>query len=205
MTGSTTVTISLGGLADFLTAGSSQKIGVVRTLVDLYAAPYNPGRDFYGKIRDAIDHGIIHGDDLRRVSEAVDDCHPKRRNNYEAVAQGWQGWRRRKELERFADTKYWHEQGLAVRVSPRFVHRQRRSVDLIWPYFKGEELSRDAAQAAIRIMELACPPDAGRPAVLDVRRGQIHQPRRRDRDYDSWLRGEVSGLLRMYESIRRAA
>jgi hypothetical protein len=202
---SSNVTISLGGIADFVTAGSSQKLAVVRGLVDLYSADYHPSRDFYGDIRQAIDDGIILGDDRQRVTAAATECHSKRRAHYESVAAGWLGWRGRKNLERFADTAYWREQELTVRVSPRFRWRQTLNRDLVWPYFKDDELSRDAAQAAIRIMELACPAEAGRPAVLDVRRGRLHRGRRRDRDYDVLLRGQISALLRMYEALRPAA
>jgi hypothetical protein len=205
MTDSSPITISLGGIADFLTAGASQKIAVVRRLVDMYDAPYHPSRDFYRGIREAIDDGIMFDDDDVRVPRAVADSHPNRRDHYSAVAQGWRDWRRRKNIERFADTKYWNEQGLVVRVSPRLVHRQRYTHDLIWPYFKDGELSRDAAQATIRIMELTCSTDGHRPSALDVRRGRLHHPRRRDRDYDTWLRAEVSGLLRMYNALRNAA
>lgn len=205
MSEATTVMISVGGLADFLTAASSQKLTVVRGLVDMYGAPYNPGRDFYRGIRESIDEGLVLGEDVRRVQAAVTDCYPNQRKSYQDVATGWQEWRGRKNLERYANTTYWHEQGLAVRVSPRFVHRQLRRRDLIWPYFKGDELSRDGAQAAIRLMQLTCPADAGSPAVLDVRRGRLHRPQRLDRDYDTWLRGEVAGLLRMYESLSKAA
>jgi hypothetical protein len=199
------VAISLGGIADFVTAGSSQKLAVVRGLVDLYSSPYHPSRDFYGDIRQAIDDGILLGDDRDRVNAAVAECNVKRRDHYEAVASGWRGWRGRKNLERFADTSYWHEQQLAVRVSPRFVWRQTLNRDLVWPYFKDDELTRDGAQAAIRIMEMACPSEAGRPAILDVRRGRLHRARRRDRDYDILLRGQVSALLQMYEALRPAA
>lgn len=199
------VTITLGGMADYVTASASQKLGVVRGLVDMYGAPYNRARDFYCDIREAIDEGLVLGDDGRRVQGAVADCSSRQRKSYEAVADGWQAWRGRKNLQRYADTRHWHEQGLIVRVSPRFVHRQLRRRDLIWPYFKADELSREGAQAAIRLMELTCPADVGTPAVLDVRRGRLHRPQRRDRDYDTWLRGEVAGLLRMYESLSRAA
>ncbi len=88
-----------------------------------------------------------------------------------------------------------------MRVAPRFVYRQRLTRDLIWPYFKDNELSRDAAQLAIRIVELTCPADKGRPSALEVHRGRLHHPRRSDRDYDTWLRGEISGLLRMLPDV----
>ncbi|MGB0972133.1 MAG: hypothetical protein ACPGVG_14415 [Mycobacterium sp.] len=205
MSDPTVVTISIGGMADYVTASSSQKLSVVIGLVDMYGTPYNRGRDFYRGVRKAIDDGLVLGQDVRRVREALDTCLPGQRKSYEAVADGWQTWRGRKDLQRYAETTYRHEQGLKVRVSPRFVHRQLRRRDLIWPYFKGAELSRDGAQTAIRLMELACPADAGTAAVLDVRRGQLHRPRRRDRDYDTWLRSEVTGMLRMYETLARAA
>jgi hypothetical protein len=95
----------------------------------------------------------------------------------------------RKNLEVFSQPLQWEEQALAVRVSPKFRWRERRQSHLVWPYFKADELTGDAIQAAIRIMELTFPSSLGRPAVLDVRRGQLHHGRRRSNNFDAWLTG----------------
>lgn len=50
-------------------------------------------------------------------------------------------------------------------------------------------------------MEMTYPSSFGRPAVLDVRRGQIHHRRRRSNDFDVWLVGEASAFLAILASI----
>jgi hypothetical protein len=101
----------------------------------------------------------------------------------------------------FSQPRLWEEQGLAVRASPKFTWQQRRTTDLILPFFKADELTGDATQAAIRILEMTFPASFGRPALLDVRRSQLHHARRRSSGFDAWLAGEVSAFLAMLSSI----
>jgi hypothetical protein len=205
MTEGIDTSITLGGFIDFASAGASRRIAVVEDVADIQLAPYERGRDFYAGIREAITYGIANRDDLRRVQRAVAQCPQRRREHYDAVASGWSSWRQGKDLAVFSQPERWAEQGLAVRVSPKFTWRQRRNTDLVWPYFKDAELSGDATQAAIRILELTFPAEFGRPAVLDVRRGRIHHSRRRRSNFDAWLTGEVSAFLAMLASIRNVA
>jgi hypothetical protein len=206
MTDPIDISISLGGFMDFVTATASQRITVVRSIADMYAADYQPGRDFYKDFRDALKEGMLRGDDIQRVHDTVDHATDRKRSNYQAVAVGWEQWRRRKNLVLFGISERWQEQQLGVRVSPAFVWRQRSGPRLVVPYYKGPALSADAAQAGTRVIERAFGDGYGRAAVLDVRRARLHVGREnRSRDYDAWLAGEVSALLRMFHSIRRAA
>ncbi|EPQ73269.1 hypothetical protein MMMB2_4041 [Mycobacterium marinum MB2] len=177
----------------------------MRDVAAMQLAPYERSRDFYVGVREAITLGVANGDDLDRMRRAVDDCTSRRRDSYEAVAGGWESWRRRKNLEVFSQPLRWEEHGLAVRVSPKFRWHQRRESSLVWPHFKSDELTGDAIQAAIRLMEMTFPSSLGRPAVLDVRRGQLHHRRRRGNDFDAWLAGEASAFLSILASITNAA
>jgi hypothetical protein len=201
------ISISLVSFMDFVTATASQRITVVRAIADMYADDYQRGPDFYRDLREALREGILRGDDVRRLHDAADHTADGKRTNYQAIAAGWEQWRRRKNLTAFAATKRWQEQRLVVKVSPTLVWRDRSGARLVVPYYKGQELSPDAAQAATRIVERTFgAAEHGRAAVLDVRRARLHQARRRrSRDYDAWLAGEVSAFLQMYRSITRAA
>lgn len=191
---------------DFVTATASQRITVVRSIADMYAADYLPGRDFYKDFRDAVKEGMLRGDDIQRVHDTVDHTTDNKRSNYQAIAVGWEQWRSRKNLVLFAATERWQEQQLGVRVSPAFVWQQRGGARLVVPYYKGPALSADAAQAGTRVIERAFGGEHGRAAVLDVRRARLHIAREnRSRDYDAWLSGEVSAFLQMFRSIQRAA
>ncbi|AMU76634.1 hypothetical protein [Mycobacteroides abscessus] len=206
MTSPLEISISLGGFADFVTAGASRRIAVVQSIASMYEAEYDPSRDFYKQIRRAIQEGIPAGDDVRRVRRAVEAANQRRRSNYQEVADGWEAWRQGNDLVLQQQSRKWCEQELEVNVSPMFIWKHGRARDLVWVYYKDEELSVDAAQAATRVLEFTFGFDLGTPAVLDIRRAKLHRARsRRARNYDRWLEGEVSAFLRMFRSLSPAA
>lgn len=200
------IKISLVSFMDFVTATASQRITVVRAIADMYSDDYQRGPDFYRDAREALREGLLRSDDVQRLHDTANHSAENKQKSYRAISAGWEQWRRKKTLTVFADTTRWQEQQLEVRVSPAFTWQHRSGNRLIVPYYKGLELSPDAAQAATRIVELKFGTQDARAAVLDVRRGQLHEARkRRSRDYDAWLAGEVSAFLQMFRSIGRAA
>jgi hypothetical protein len=206
MTESTTPSISLGGFVEFASATASGRITAVQNAIANEFGRYDPSHDFYRQIRLAITEGIANGDDSLRVRRAIDECTPRRRSHYETVGGGWNRWRRGKDLKIFSRSIPWGTGGLEVRVAPQFVWQQKRESHLVWPYFKDAELSRDGIQAAIRLIEITHPDSECRPAVLDVRRGAIHNAaRRRRRGFDAWLTGEAAAFISMLDSIRNVA
>lgn len=204
MTEPISTSITLGGFVDFITAGASKRVTAVRDVADMQLSDYERSHDFYAAVRDAITMGVANDDDEQRMRRAVDDCTPRRRDHYEAVAQGWSSWRSGKSLRAFSQPLEWQQQGLEVRASPKFTWHERRQSHLVWPYFKADELTGDATQAAIRIMEMLYPSSFGRPAVLDVRRGRLHHRRGRSTNIDAWLAGEASAFLTILASINVA-
>lgn len=200
------IKISLVSFMDFVTATASQRISAVRTIADIYSDDYQRGPDFYRDVREALREGLLRSDDVQRLHDTARHATENKQNSYGAIAAGWEQWRRRKALTIFAETARWQEQRLEVKVSPTFTWQHRSGNRLIVPYYKGLELSSDAAQAATRIIELKFGSRDARAAVLDIRRGHLHEARRRrSRDYDAWLAGEVSAFLQMFRTIGRAA
>lgn len=199
--------ISLSGFVEFASSISSGRITAVQNVIANESGSYEPSHDFYRQIRVAITDGIANCDDELRVRRAVDKCTPKRRPHYHALAAGWNSWRRGKDLEIFSQPLLWSASGLSVRVSPQFIFHGKRQNFLVWPHFKDAELSRDGIQAAIRLMELTHRDVDADPAVLDVRRGKLHQAPKRPRRkvFDAWLSGEAAAFLAMVDSIRSAA
>jgi hypothetical protein len=198
--------IGLGGFVEFASATASARITAVQNVISNDFGGYDPSHDFYRQFRTAISEGIANGDDPLRVRRAVEEVSPRRRAHYEALASGWTGWRRNKDLAVFSQPRDWPSAGLDVRVSPQFTWRHRNDSYLVWPYLKGPELSRDGIQAAIRLVELTHPDSGRQPALLDVRRGRIyHAAKRRRRGFDAWLRSEAAAFISLLESIRNVA
>ena len=140
----------------------------------MYSASYAPERDFYGPMRRALLDGVVNGDDVRRTQEVCQSCSDKKREHYRALADGWQRWRKGKDLIVNPRREDWRLQGLAVRVAPPIIARSKNRRDLVWLYYKEPELTSDAARIANRIIQLSIPSEIGRPAVLDVRRAKLH-------------------------------
>jgi hypothetical protein len=198
--------IGLGGFAEFASAMSSGRITAVQNVIANGIGDYEPSHDFYRQFRNAIAEGIANGNDEIQVRRAVDDCTPRRRSHYEALADGWSRWRRGKNLEVFSQPREWHSAGLDVRVSPQFIWRHRRDSYLVWPYLKDPELTRDGVQAAIRLIEMTHPDAGHQPALLDVRRGVVHHAaKRRRKGFDAWLTSEAAAFISLLESIRNVA
>lgn len=207
MTALNNPTISLGGFVEFASAMASGRITAVQNVISNQFGRYEPSHDFYRQFRIAIAEGIAHGDDGLRVRRAIDECTPRRRPHYAALGTGWNRWRGGKDLAVYSGPREWHSEGLAVRVSPQFVWHDHNCSYVVWPYLKDPELTRDGIQAAIRLLELTHPDVECQPAVLDVRRGRLHQaPRRaRRRGFDAWLTSEATAFISLLESIQRAA
>lgn len=201
-----TPSISLGGFVEFASAMSSGRITAVQNVIANEFGGYEPSHDFYRQFRTAIAEGIANSNDDVRVRQAVDECNPKRRTHYDALANGWSRWRRGKSLEVFSQPREWHSDGLDVRVSPQFIWRDRKTSYIVWPYLKDPELSRDGIQAAIRLIEMTHADSDHQSALLDVRRGTIHRaPKRRRRGFDAWLTSEAVAFISLLESIRNVA
>jgi hypothetical protein len=167
--------IHLGGFVDFVCARSTRRIAAVADVVSTYAESYAPERDFYGPMRRAFLEGVVNGDDLRRTREVCESCSAKKREHYWALANGWERWRKGKDLAVNPRGEDWCQQHLVVRVAPPIILRSKSKRDLVWLYYKEAEVTPDAARIANRIIQLAIPSEIGRPAVLDVRRGKLHR------------------------------
>jgi hypothetical protein len=200
------IEIRLGGFVDFVCARSTRRIAAVAEVVSMYSESYAPERDFYGPMRRALLDGVVNGDDVRRTQEVCQSCSDKKREHYRALADGWQRWRKGKDLIVNPRREDWCLQGLAVRVAPPIIARSKNRRDLVWLYYKEPELTSDAARIANRIIQLSIPSEIGRPAVLDVRRAKLHQMGSRlPKGFDALLNAEVSAFSSLYEALRRTA
>lgn len=184
---------------------SSGRITAVQNVIANESGDYEPSHDFYRQFRIAVAEGIANRNDEMRVRQAVERCNPKRKKHYEALASGWIGWRRGKDLDVFSQPRVWRCDGLDVKASPQFVWRKKGDSFLVLPYLKEAELTRDGIQAAIRIIEMTHADSGHEVAMLDVRRGTVHNAKRRRKGFDAWLTSEGAAFISLLESIRNVA
>jgi hypothetical protein len=81
------------------------------------------------------------------------------------LANGWERWRKGKDLAVNPRGEDWCQQHLVVRVAPPIILRSKSKRDLVWLCYKEAELTPDAERIANRIIQLAIPSEIGRPAV----------------------------------------
>ncbi|KAA1246997.1 hypothetical protein F0Q45_22785 [Mycobacterium simiae] len=92
------IEIRLGGFIDFVCARRTGRIATVADTVSIYAEPYAPERDFYGPMRKALLDGVANRDDVSRINAVCESCSAKKKEHYRALANGWQRWRKGKDI-----------------------------------------------------------------------------------------------------------
>jgi len=96
----------------------------------------------------------------------------------------------------------WSGTEFDVRVRPLAILDDRRVTRHVAFYLKQQPLTKDAANAMLRLLTLT---EAGDYAVLDVRRGRFFKPVKTARGFDAWLEGQAQSFATMWRHLREAA
>lgn len=198
--------VTLGAFAHYLVARGSGRLDWLARARRTYESEYSPGGSFYDDwVRSAV-RGRFAGDDAASVAAA--SAKPRqepRRRAYEELSAGWLRWLG-PDLRRpvRVGASVCAAGGVDVSVRPQLgLVRPDGGVEVVWLYMKGDELSQEAAWAALRLLELRmddiCP--GGSPVVVDVRRAAEFVPPRRGwrKDFDALLRSEAAGLAALWD------
>ncbi len=197
-------TVSLSTFGEFVVAGSAAKALAVKSALELYGREYNPKLDFYRPWRDAVQLGLLTGDDELALRRADAGAGPVQRKHFEELSTGWRSLRQRYELAVAGQgPRIWSHALCDVRARPhaRLIEGDRlRHVAL---YLKQPPLTRDAARAMAQILNQTVPGTYG---VLDVRRAKLWKPQARNSaGFYAWLDGEASSFATMWQQLRRSA
>jgi hypothetical protein len=204
--------VALTTFMQYLSAQSSGRLKVVHDALAIYGQTYGPGPAFYQEITRAFVDGQLRGDDELRVRRVVAKQNdPARAKAYRELETGWLSWIKKPigEPVRIGRAA-WTPPGLEVSINPELGYRAADGrVTVVKLYFKSEPLGQEAVRGAHRLMarfmdEIA---PGGVPAVLDVRRAQLHRINRRPykRNYDAYLESEATGLADLWRRVARTA
>lgn len=197
-------TVSLSTFGEFVVAGSAAKAVAVKSALDLYGREYNPKLDFYRPWRDAVQLGLLTGDDELALRRAEAEAGPVARRHFADLSAGWRMLRKRYNLlapDRGA--KVWSHALCDVRARPHARLLDGDHVRHVALYLKQPPLTRDAARAMTQILVETMPGSYG---VLDARRAKLWKPQARNGiGFHAWLDGEASSFATMWQQLRRSA
>jgi hypothetical protein len=169
--------VSMTTFLDFMSKAGSPKITCVKSAKRQYAEEYSTAKDYYLPLRSAIVHMHANGEPASALDAVVKGAHLKKAENYRESVKAYKRWMRGKTIIRWQapPSVSWTCNGLEVRVNPELalsVNGQRKIIKL---YFKAEKLTATRISAGLHLIGSAIGPGSS-PAVLEVRRGLLHEP-----------------------------
>ena len=171
--------ISLTSLVDFVSKAGAPKQTCAAKIKAQLAAGYDPARDYYRGIREAIIETHQEGMGKSHITTAVQSASPRRYSTYEELARDYISWWGRKRVTWFDPPRAGWEagHGFEVRVNPEMGLKINGDRHVIKLYFKPEKLAKQRVEIITHLMhhELAGELPAGtRFSVLDIRSRKLH-------------------------------
>jgi hypothetical protein len=210
-TPSDTPHVTLTTFAEYLTARPSARIDCVRQQIKIYEQDYQRGPMFYREFVEAVLRGRTAGADHLVLKRAVQaQRNDVRREHYENLAEHWLALSDLHLPVVSHGRALWVTQRLTVRIRPDLtIQDAMGNTYTLKLWLKEAELTADAAQASLRLLErhMAEIHDGATPLVVDVRREKVHRQSRRrpKRGYDDWLESEADALGGLWLRLAAAA
>lgn len=205
-----TIELPLGGFVDYLRTRGAARVSVAHRHIAQSGEPYSPARDFYRRILAAILAARRSGDDKAVLRHAVAEAPASRRENYQAVVDGW--IRFLPQLKNTQSVKVgtgrWYGDGLTVKVTPHLaVQHPDGRIEALFLYFKTDPLSKKDAEAMLWLAAAALPSvcPGAEPVVLDTRRGKAYRNVPSGVEYPAWLSAEAGGYRHLRRELTKAS
>lgn len=202
--------VSVSTFVDYLVSPGNKRLQLVSRQVEQYGELYNPASDFYRPMLNALRADLRMGGGTQNMDDAVRNARGTRAAHFPEVSAGLAGYARRAQREgaafNVAPKADWLQPEVRVNVNPDFVlTRAGGTPEIVKVYFKPTPISRFAASAAIRLMELSGAVDTvpdGVPCVLDARRGKVFKPQAKvASDLNAYLESEALAFGRLWRGI----
>lgn len=169
---------NLSSFTNFANTKPQRRETTLRTIREQSASEYSPATDHWKRMRDAVKRDRRTTRDGAAVFAEAANATEKKKNSFSLVATQWGLI-----LPRWNDSSFEpvstgvaELNGLDVSVVPRFIeawdhgHKERTVV-----YFNATPLSPITIDVALRLIQRAFPQDETTvPALVDVRRGRVH-------------------------------
>lgn len=187
---------------DFLLRNGLSRLRVVRSARRQYEDGYTQGKDYYRRVREGIIALHRSGGSIDELRKVVEDAPPEKRENFEAVGQGYESWMRGKGIvwSKRPKSNIWKHGGLRVLINPELLLNIDGVPYRVKLYFKSAPIRQVGANLVIHLHELAGLA-AENVAVLDVRNGKMFTKSRTSPDYSTVLRSEALSFVAMWQAV----
>lgn len=197
--------ISLTTFVDFVLASGTQRLTCVKKAKVDYRRDYDPARDFYRLLRDAI----VAMHEEAKPKEVLDGLlgtltDHKKTLAYRECVVAYKQWCGRKQFEWVGKcTTNWTDASLTVRVNPELGLRINGTLYGIKLYFKGENPSKRRLETMFHLLRSTLPQEleGATPGILDVRRGNLFSPTRPIENIRALLIGEAAAFRAMWGQV----
>jgi hypothetical protein len=168
--------IGLGAFVKFANATPRTRPYVAREIAEQVSGEYDPAKDFWRPMRQAISRDRKTSRDGEALRQVVSGAPSRRRPSFEHVSQRWGDVSARwNNAEHVRSSKTSVElSGLLVRLNPLFVERLVDGrLEAAHMYFNKSEPLTDTLQAVQHVLARGSHPGAIEPVFVDMRRARV--------------------------------
>lgn len=200
------VTISIPSFLDYMHSTPRTCMNIIKRQRAMYLDPSTGGWHFYGPFLAGMRRAANSTDPDQVVEAVVQRSRAAQQQHYRQLAEGFRHWWPTIQATGVrAPDGVWTNGELTVKVRQLLgLRRPAGSTEIVLPYLKEPELSRDTAELGLRILERMAETAASGviPVVLDVRRGKTFRLRRNTNrsDLDALLAGEAAKYVTLWRT-----
>ncbi|MDA3630649.1 hypothetical protein OU415_34840 [Saccharopolyspora sp. WRP15-2] len=200
------IRISAPSFLDYIHSTPRGCVKIVKDQRKLYLDPKNKGGYFYSPIRTALRRAFNSVAPAEELARAVNKADDKQYAHFVALEAGFVRWSRKVKATGIKVSEaVWTAGNLDVQLNNLIGLRYANDkTEVVLPYLKEPELSSEAANLMLRVLEREMPHllSSAHPMVLDVRRGKPFRLRRNTNrnDLDALLAGEAAKYTTHWQS-----
>jgi hypothetical protein len=199
------IEISLTRFIDFTLKSGTPKITSLKEAKKQILEPYNPAKDYYKQIRDAVINHHRNGTPYSHVEAIASSVQNKTKQiNYPLIAAGYKKFRGSKQLKWFKPPQsVWDANGVRVSINPELGLEVKGVPHIIKMYFKADAFRKQEVRAILSLMDMVLqqPNKNLKMGVLDVRNGKLHTDEPPDPTLLALMHGETASIAAMWPAL----
>lgn len=195
--------ISLTEFVDFSASSDVRRLSLVREIYDRRTEGYAPKFDYYKRARDGIVRVAKRGTAPEGLHDVALNLRDRRKiPHYRDVFSGYISWTKKLGVTRWEKPprSEWSAAGLRVTVNPELGLIIGGNPHAVKLYFKRGVLTTEQIAAVLHMMA-ATLPARWTPAILDLRRGEVHKSRAQIARMPAALEADAAEFMAIWRTL----